>query len=199
MLIRIQDIVTLKTGAVLSRLQKTETGGYLYRALSLRNIDDDIGAIDSKACVPIRLTERISDEFLTQRGDILLRLSAPYTAVYVVDDSDIGLLVPSHFAIIHAVGVDFKFLYAMLDSDEIRKQLFVEGSSSTTLATISIKSISECKIPRISLQQQELIGQYHLEAKRELRLLRRLWEEKRKLSRMRYATITRKIDEGELV
>ena len=196
---RIQDIATLKTGAVLSRLHKAETGGNLYRVLSLRNIDDDVGAIEARSCTPMRFTEKITNEFLTQKGDILLRLSAPYTVVFIEDDSDIGLLIPSHFAIIHAVGVDPKYLYAMLDSDEIRKQLFIEGSMSTTLATISIKSISECKIPRISLQKQELIGKYHLEAKKELRLLRRLWAEKRKLNRIQYTKLIRKIDEGELV
>ena len=196
---RIQDIATLKTGAVLSRLHKAETGGNLYRVLSLRNIDDDVGAIEARSCTPMRFTEKITDEFLTQKGDILLRLSAPYTVVFIEDDSDIGLLIPSHFAIIHAVGVDPKYLYAMLDSDEIRKQLFIEGSMSTTLATISVKSISECKIPRISMQKQELIGQYHLEAKKELRLLRRLWAEKRKLNRIQYTKLIRKIDEGELV
>ena len=196
---RIQDVATLKTGAVLSRLHKAETGGNLYRVLSLRNIDDDVGAIEARSCTPMRFTEKITDEFLTQKGDILLRLSAPYTVVFIEDDSDIGLLIPSHFAIIHAVGVDPKYLYAMLDSDEIRKQLFIEGSMSTTLATISVKSISECKIPRISMQKQELIGQYHLEAKKELRLLRRLWAEKRKLNRIQYTKLFRKIDEGELV
>ena len=196
---RIQDIATLKTGAVLSRLHKAETGGNLYRVLSLRNIDDDVGTIEARSCTPMRFTEEITDEFLTQKGDILLRLSAPYTVIYVEDDSDIGLLIPSHFAIIHAVGVDAKYLYAMLDSDEIRKQLFIEGSVSTALATISIKSISECKIPRISVQKQELIGKYHLEAKKELRLLRRLWAEKRKLNRIQYAKLIRKIDGGELV
>ena len=196
---RIQDIATLKTGAVLSRLHKAETGGNLYRVLSLRNIDDDVGAIEARSCTPMRFTEKITDEFLTQKGDILLRLSAPYTVVFIEDDSDIGLLIPSHFAIIHAVGVDAKYLYAMLDSDEIRKQLFIEGSASTTLATISIKSISECKIPRISLQKQELIGKYHLEAKKELKLLRRLWAEKRKLNRIQYTKLIRKIVEGELV
>lgn len=196
---RIQDIATLKTGAVLSRLHKAETGGNLYRVLSLRNIDDDVGAIEARSCTPMRFTEKITDEFLTQKGDILLRLSAPYTVVFIEDDSDIGLLIPSHFAIIHAVGVDAKYLYAMLDSDEIRKQLFIEGSASTTLATISVKSISECKIPRISIQKQELIGQYHMEAKKELRLLHRLWAEKRKLNRIQYAKLIKKIDEGELV
>ena len=196
---RIQDIATLKTGAVLSRLHKAETGGNLYRVLSLRNIDDDVGAIEARSCIPMRFTGKITDEFLTQKGDILLRLSAPYTVVFIEDDSDIGLLIPSHFAIIHAVGVDAKYLYAMLDSDEIRKQLFIEGSASTTLATISVKSISECKIPRISIQKQELIGQYHMEAKKELRLLHRLWAEKRKLNRIQYTKLIRKIDEGELV
>ena len=196
---RIQDVATLKTGAVLSRLPKIETGGYLYCVLSLRNIDDDTGMIESQSCAPMRFVEKISDEFLTQKGDVILRLSAPYTAVYISDDSDVGLLIPSHFAIIHAVGVDPKYLYAMLDSDEIRKQLFIEGSMSTTLATISVKSISECKIPRISIQKQELIGQYHLEAKKELRLLLRLLAEKRKLNRIQYTKLIRKIDKGELV
>lgn len=196
---RIQEVATLKTGAVLSRLHKAETGGNLYRVLSLRNIDDDVGAIEAQSCVPMRFAEKISDEFLTQKEDILLRLSAPYTVVYIEDDSDVGLLIPSHFAMIHAVGVDAKYLYAMLDSDEIRKQLFIVGSMSTTLATISVKSISECKIPQISLQKQELIGQYHLEAKKELRLLLRLLAEKRKLNRIQYTKLIRKIDEGELV
>ena len=51
---RIQDVATLKTGAVLSRLPKIETGGYLYRVLSLRNIDDDTGIIESQSCAPMQ-------------------------------------------------------------------------------------------------------------------------------------------------
>lgn len=183
----------------MSRLQKTEVGGQMYRVLSLRNVDDDLGVINSQDCGMMRFEENISDDLLSKRGDILVRLSAPYTAIYISDEADIGLLVPSHFAVIHAADIDAKYLYAMIDSNEVRRQLYIEGSGSTTLGTISIKSISECEIPQISLQKQELIGKYHLEAKKELRLLRRLWAEKRKLNRIQYAKLVRKIDKGELV
>ena len=97
---QIQDVALIKTGAVLSRLSAVEFGGEAYRTLSLKNIDDELGLILKDTCKTMRFGESVSDEFFTRVGDILVRLSSPYTAVYI-DSADYGgLLVPSHFAII---------------------------------------------------------------------------------------------------
>lgn len=196
---KIKDVAELKTGAVVSRLSAQSSGAYPYRIISLRDIDDEAGTLDSRACLTIYVEKVPSDDFLTRKEDILLRLSAPYTAVMIDKDSEIGLLIPSHFAIIRAEKVQASFLYAMLDGEDVRKQLLMAASVSTTLGTISVRSISECMIPELSLRTQELIGKYHLETKREFQLLRMLSEEKRRLGRIRYTQITEKIKTGELL
>lgn len=195
---QIQDVALIKTGAVLSRLSAVEFGGEAYRTLSLKNIDDELGLILKDTCKTMRFEESVSDEFITRVGDILVRLSSPYTAVYI-DSADYGgLLVPSHFAIIRADKIIPSYLYAMLDSQEIRKQLLVSRSGSTTLGTISVKSIAECVIPELPVPEQKLVEQYHMAAKKELRLYSELLAEKQKLARIRYAKLTKRIEEGEL-
>lgn len=196
---QIQDVALIKTGAVLSRLSAVEFGGEAYRTLSLKNIDDELGLILKDTCKIMRFEENVSDEFFTRVGDILVRLSSPYTAVYIDSLDYSGLLVPSHFAIIRADKITPGYLYAMLDSQEIRKQLLISRSGSTTLGTISVKSIAECVIPELPVNEQKLVAQYHMAAKKELRLYSALLAEKQKLARIRYVKLTKRIEEGELL
>jgi len=43
--------------------------------------------------------ESLSPEYLSQIGDVIVRLTAPYTAI-LVDDETVGMVVSSNFVII---------------------------------------------------------------------------------------------------
>ncbi len=45
--------------------------------------------------------EQLSPEYLTQVGDVIIRLTSPYTAV-LIDEASAGMVVSSNFVIIRA-------------------------------------------------------------------------------------------------
>ena len=97
----INDIAVVRTGLVTARKKKdaASLGTYKYQLLNLRCIANE-GYIDKNYIEPYELSEELKDDYLTRMGDILIRLSAPYTAVLINKSELCGIVVPSHFAII---------------------------------------------------------------------------------------------------
>lgn len=97
----IGEIAVVRTGLVTMREKKKISFSRVreYRVLNLKCIADE-GYIDKKHIEADEFPVELKDDYLTRMGDILVRLSAPYTAV-LIDQSDLcGIVVPSHFAII---------------------------------------------------------------------------------------------------
>ena len=177
------DVAVLRTGAVLSRLQVSENSDacFRYDVLNLRNIDET-GRIHRSDCIQVCLREQVQPDTITEPDDILVRLSYPYTVIYIDSECDCGLLVPSHFGIVRTKGdILPKYLYAILDSSVARKDFALNASGSTILGTISIKNIGTIQVPLASVERQQLIGCYHNYAKKEIRLLEDLTNEKARL------------------
>ena len=173
----------LRTGAVLSRMQ--ENGGRItqnrYELLSLRNIDEK-GRIWRNDCAHVNLKTDAHPDMFTKIGDVLVRLSYPYTVIYIESQCDCGLIIPSHFGIVRTKGeVLPEYLYAVLDSDFAQKDFVLNASGSTVLGTISVKNIGAMHLPVPSIKYQRLIGAYHICAKKEIRLLEDLTREKARL------------------
>ena len=80
----INDIAVVRTGLVTARKKKDAAalGTYKYQLLNLRCIANE-GYIDKDYIEPYELSEELKDDYLTRMGDILIRLSAPYTAVMI--------------------------------------------------------------------------------------------------------------------
>ena len=175
---RLKNIASVRTGAVISRLQagEGEETSFVYELLSLRDIDE-YGRIVRGEFARVRLKSKVPEELFTMAGDILVRLSSPYTAVYIGED-DVGLLIPSHFAIIRTKPAQSAFVYAVLDSDAARRNFILNGSGSTALGTISSKAILDLEIPNVTTKKQKAIGEYHKYAKMEIQLLSDLAKEK---------------------
>lgn len=175
---RLKNIASVRTGAVISRLQagEGEETSFVYELLSLRDIDE-YGRIARGEFARVRLKGKAPEELFTTAGDILVRLSSPYTAVYIGED-DVGLLIPSHFAIIRTKPVRSAFVYAVLDSELARRSFVLNGSGSTVFGTISSKAILDLEIPDVSANKQNAIGEYHRCAKTEISLLSDLLKEK---------------------
>ena len=178
----IEKIAVVRTGLVTARKKKgniySET--FEYRLLNLRCISDE-GLIEKKYLEPFVTSEELKEDYLTQMGDILIRLSSPYTAVIIDREEFCGLVVPSHFAIIRAdrKTVLPEYLFWSLWRDKNRITLMQNSSGSTAFGTISAGLIGSLPIKVLPLRDQKILGELYVLGKREQEILQRLAEEKK--------------------
>ena len=178
----IEKIAVVRTGLVTARKKKgniySET--FEYRLLNLRCISDE-GLIEKKYLEPFVTSEELKEDYLTQMGDILIRLSSPYTAVIIDREEFCGLVVPSHFAIIRADREKAlpEYLFWSLWRDKNRITLMQNSSGSTAFGTISAGLIGSLPIKVLPLRDQRILGELYVLGKREQEILQRLAEEKK--------------------
>lgn len=181
----IGEIAVVRTGLVTMREKKKISFSRVreYRVLNLKCIADE-GYIDKKHIEADELPVELKDDYLTRMGDILVRLSAPYTAV-LIDQSDLcGIVVPSHFAIIR---VDNRYtvpeyIFWSLRREKNRITMVQNSSGSTAFGTISSGLIASLPITLLPLHDQQNIGDLLRLTEREQELLNKLAEEKKTYS-----------------
>ena len=178
----INDIAVVRTGLVTARKKKDAAalGTYKYQLLNLRCIANE-GYIDKDYIEPYELSEELKDDYLTRMGDILIRLSAPYTAVMINKPELCGIVVPSHFAIIR---VDERYalpgyVFWVLRRDKNKITMMQNSSGSTAFGTISSGLISSLPITLLPLREQQIMGDLLCLFEREQELLQKLSEEKK--------------------
>ena len=178
----INDIAVVRTGLVTARKKKdaASLGTYKYQLLNLRCIANE-GYIDKNYIEPYELSEELKDDYLTRMGDILIRLSAPYTAVLINKPELCGIVVPSHFAIIR---VDERYalpgyVFWVLRREKNKITMMQNSSGSTAFGTISSGLISSLPITLLPLHEQQIIGELLYLSEREQELLQKLSEEKK--------------------
>ena len=113
-----------------------------------------------------------------QVGDVIIRLTSPYTAV-LIDEASAGMVVSSNFVIIRVDRSRLLpgYLVWLINTPKIRKAIY-ENTSSNMLGAINARFFSEFEIPPLSILQQQKIAELHLLAKKETALLRQLSAEK---------------------
>ncbi len=178
---KLADIASVRTGAVTGR-KRAEDGDnktLSYRMLNLKCLAYE-GYLELNNAEDYKAKERIKPDFFTRKGDILIRLSYPYTSVLIKDKEAVGFLVPSHFAIIR-VDKDKvlpEYILWYLKRDSVYQQILLNSSGSTALGTISSGFISSLDINVLSKEKQKILGQLLVLANREQELLLKLAKEK---------------------
>ena len=170
-------VAAIRSGLVLSRKLSREISSYRYPLLNLRAIHPD-GYILPDSLEVFYATELLRQEYLTQQGDIIIRLSIPYTAI-LIDANMVGMVVSSNFAIIR-LNQDYmlpEYLLWLLNTPDIQKKIY-ESSSSNMLSAVRPTFFAELEILPLTLSGQEKIAKLYLLAKRETRLLKKLADEK---------------------
>lgn len=160
----------IRTGLVLSRKEASPFAySDEYKALNLKSVSCD-GFIDRDLLETYYAIERLKPDYFTRERDILLRLSAPYTAVLIGEDY-INLLVPAHFAIIRVKprSLDSYYLHWWLKRN--RQSFYKMASGGTMMGTISSGYISDIVIDPPTLERQRLISEYLRLADHEQQLL----------------------------
>ena len=196
----LKDVSNIRTGLVTARKQAKgpENGIFReYRLLSLRCIKEP-GVWDVGLAEPYAANDELKPEFLTQQDDILVRLSAPYTAALVNKEST-GYVVPSHFAIIRVdkSKVDPAYVLWILRQQSTLKQIYQNVSGTIAFGTINSSFFNDLKIDIIPLEKQRLIGEILKLSEREQALLSELARAKAELNMAIMANAYKSLSKGK--
>ena len=175
--VKLAEVSSVRSGLVLSRKLAREETQKSYKLLTLRSINHD-GHIDFNQIDVFDSKEELSNEYLTQTGDIVVRLSTPYTAVYI-DETSEGIVVSSNFVIIRTDRKVLlpEYLYWLLNTAKLKHEMF-ESSSSNMLSAVKAVFFAEYDIDLIPISQQQKIAAINSLAKKESKLLMDLAKEK---------------------
>lgn len=174
---KLGDVAVIRSGLVLSRKQTQDLNGIRYKALNLRSINAE-GYIELNEVDRYNAVEKLNPEYITQIDDIVIRLSAPYTAV-LIDESTAGMVVSSNFVVVRADKQHIlpEYLYWLLNTPKMKRQIY-ENTSSNMLGSIKAKYYVDMPITPIPIQDQRRIAEIYALAKREHQLLVQLAEAK---------------------
>lgn len=188
---KLGTVATIRSGLVLSRKLSRELSPFRYPLLNLRAIHPD-GYILSDSLEVFYATEPLRQEYLTQQGDIIIRLSIPYTAI-LIDSGMVGMVVSSNFAIIRLNQgyILPEYLLWLLNTADTKKKIY-ENSSSNMLSAVRPTFFAELEILPLTLADQEKVAKLNLLAKKEIRLLKKLADEKERY----YAAVIDRTQKG---
>ncbi len=179
---KLSDIAEIRTGLVLSRKTADLESDIVaeYKQLNLKCIKDN-GEIDLDAVDIYKSNVKLGCNYLTQLDDIIVRLTFPFTAVLITEETT-GLVVPSHFCIIRvksgkAVPAYIKWL---LNSKFVKLQV-EKNKTGISFSGIKPSFYTELEIKPISMEEQLRIACIYNTAHQELLLLRKLIDQKEKL------------------
>jgi restriction endonuclease S subunit len=183
---KLKEISSIRTGAVLSRLNGK---GKEVRAITLKALDEE-GYLDCNSFETVVVDVKAKDDYFAQAGDVLIRLTAPYTAT-VISEENAGAVVSSHYAIIRCKeSINPWYLFWWLKQN---KDLFFKAASgSVLLGTISSNVIAELPINVIPLEQQYKIEKLILTLRHERELLLELLTLRQRLA----SAVIKQINEG---
>lgn len=196
---RLEEIASVRTGAVTAR-KKTKAGdspSSFYKMLNLRCLAPE-GYLDLKNAEDYPAKETLKPELFTHKGDVLIRLSFPYTSVLIDDEVAVDYLVPSHFAIIRTDKRKAlpEYILWFLQRESTLQQILLNSSGSTAFGTISSGFVGSLNIPILPLEKQQALGQLQLLSTKEQELLYRLAKEKAIFNKEAFDRIYDKL-EGE--
>lgn len=178
-MIKIGEIYTVNTGIVAKRKEAVPgVGCFVYKMLTLKSIDQR-GFINDMELDEFLSGEELDEKYLTQYGDIIVRLSIPFTAV-VVSEDQVGIVVPSLFAILRTNRCDILSDYmALYFNSEIMKRQYIKDASGSALQSIKTSSIKDYQIKVIDYAMQEKVVELNKLMIKEEILLEKLIANKR--------------------
>lgn len=174
---RLGDIAVVRSGLVLARKQAKTFSTYQYPLLNLRAVKSD-GSLDRSMLEAFTASERLNPEYLTHTGDVIVRLTTPYTAILISAETE-GVVIPSSFAIIRANRsyVLPEYLFWLLNTPKVRQQIY-ENTTGNMLSSVKPSYFNDFRVDNLPIEKQQLIAVLNETAQREVRLLTELAAEK---------------------
>ena len=192
---KLGEIATVRSGLVLSRKQAREPSDIRYPLLNLRSINPR-GYIDAEQLDVFDAAEYLSPEYLSQVGDVIVRLTAPYTAI-LVDKVTAGMVISSNFVIIRADRRELlpEYLFWLINTPKIKRSIY-ESTSSNMLGAIKAKYFSDFEVPSLPIAKQQQIAAMNELALKETKLLRQLADEKERCYRLLIDRVYKEMKRG---
>lgn len=177
---KLKSLASVRSGLVLSRKQSKELTDYRYPLINLRCIQQD-GNIDLNKTDIYEARESLKEEYLSRQGDIVVRLTAPYTAV-LIDGTTAGMVISSNFVVIRIEDKRLlpEYLFWLLNTQKVKRRIY-ENTTSNMLGAVKAKFLMDFELMVLPAEEQYKIAQLNLLAKKERRLLKELAVEKEKL------------------
>lgn len=192
---KLGEMAAIRTGLVLSRKTSKEVTPWLYRVLTLRSFDPN-GTIKQNELESLYATEPLILDYLTQPGDIVIRLTAPYTSV-VIDESLSGCVIPSNFVVIrtNANWLIPEYLAWLLNTPEMNKRTFASASRNM-LGAVKATYFSDLEIDVLPVSQQSIIAAIYNLSQKETSLIRALADEKERYYALMLDSVQQKMKRG---
>lgn len=189
-MVKIDKIAYIQTGLVATRKKATskDSDFFKYKMLSLKSFEPS-GKLITNELEWFKSNEELEGKYLTHLGDIVIRLTAPYTAI-CINKSETELLVPSNFAIIRIEDNSFlpEYVSMFLNSEKMENE-FKRSSVSTTIPLIKTSYLREVEIPEKKLEMQKKLLKFNDLQKKEIILVNNIIKEKLKLAQARIKKI----------
>lgn len=180
--IKLSHIASIGSGLVVKRKQALNDTQIVkqYRMLTLKSFQQS-GWLNIDELEDFQSNEELDKKYLTQKGDVIVRLSNPNTAI-AISKNDTGILIPSLFAIIrlesHEVLADYLSIF--LNSDYM-KRIYTKRSVGSTIQIIKTSMLKDVGIELKSIENQKKVVELNTLIVKEKKLLEQLLEEKTKL------------------
>ncbi len=170
---KLVDVAKVRSGLVLGRKQSKVETEYRYPLLNLRAIGEN-GEIDLQQIEYLYTIEVLNPEYLTHIGDVVVRLTPPYSAA-LIDEETQGLIIPSSFVVIRT-EVDWlmpEYLFWLLNTKDVRKQT-ADSSTNNMYGGVKPSYYQGLDIPKVSVADQRKIVHLNALAHKEYQLINRL-------------------------
>ncbi len=176
---KLDKIADISTGLVLARKKSSNNKGFAYELITLKSFNEN-GYIEDKYLDDFISEEEIKNQYLTQEGDIIVRLSSPNTAVYITKEYE-NMVIPSLFAIIRnkSNSINSQFIQIYLNSEKCKRRL-ASDTIGSAVSIVKTSTFKEIKIPEYTIQKQEKIIELNQIMIKEKILLNKLMDEKNK-------------------
>ena len=177
---KLQSLAGVRSGLVLSRKQSKEPTDYRYPLINLRCIQQE-GNIDLHKADIYEAKESLKEEYLSRQGDIVVRLTAPYTAV-LIDDTTSGMVISSNFVVIRIEDKRLlpEYLFWLLNTQKVRHKIY-ENTTSNMLGSLKAKFLMDFELVLLPIEVQLQIAQLNLLATTESLLRKEFADEKETL------------------
>lgn len=177
----IGSLADIMVGLVLKRkvAEITDLQTYKYKALTLKSFNSE-GWIDTNFLDDFVSSEKLDDRYLCFKDDVVIKITPPYTAVTITDDTD-GCVVPSQFIILRIEKklMNPEYLSLFLNSDNAKKHIAITATG-VTVPMLKTGTLKELEIPIVEFERQENIAEINKLIIKERHLLYKLISEKEK-------------------
>lgn len=176
-----ENFADIMVGLVLKRKEAdiTDKEIYEYKSLTLKSFNSE-GWIDKKHLDYYKSVEKLEDRYLSLKNDVIIRLTSPYTAITITEETE-GYVVPSQFITIRINKEEIlpEYLSLYLNTEKSKKYIFI-NATGTTIPMIKIGALKDLEIPIINLEKQTKVAEISKLIVRERHMLYKLISKKEK-------------------